>query len=118
MLRSYPTDEVRKGIGASSSIRKGITIQVCVDTEDRTRQHASRAKEEARYVVPTGSERLLESYQYWPPDLQQFRAALTALQQQVDDLDYLKGTHYQEVLEAEDEVRLSDLVAKTAGDLV
>lgn len=39
-------------------------------------------------------------------DLQQFRAALTALQQQVDDLDYLKGTYHQEVMEAEDEVSL------------
>lgn len=43
-------------------------------------------------------------------DLQQFRAALVALQNQVDDLDILKGTHYQEVLEAEDEVGLSSIL--------
>lgn len=42
-------------------------------------------------------------------DLQQFRAALVALQQQVDDLDCLKGSHYQEILEAEDEVRIPPL---------
>lgn len=42
-------------------------------------------------------------------DLQQFRAALVALQQQVDDLDGLKGSHYQEILEAEDEVRIVPL---------
>lgn len=42
-------------------------------------------------------------------DLQQFRAALVALQQQVDDLDGLKGSHYQEILEAEDEVRIIPL---------
>jgi hypothetical protein len=37
-------------------------------------------------------------------DLKQFREALMMLQNQVDELDNLKGTHYQEVLEAEDEV--------------
>jgi hypothetical protein len=101
--------------GASSSVRKGITIQVCIDTENRTRQYASWAKEEARYVATTGSNCLHKPYRCDPSDLQQFRAALTALQQQVDDLDYLKGTHYQEVLEAEDEVCLSKLDAKSAS---
>ena len=38
-------------------------------------------------------------------DLQQFRQALATLQAQVNDLDCLKSTYHQEVMEAEDEVR-------------
>lgn len=41
-----------------------------------------------------------------PPDadLQSFREALAILQRQVDELDELKGQHYQEILEHEEEV--------------
>lgn len=37
-------------------------------------------------------------------DLQNFREALAILQQQVDDLDQLKATHYQEIIEHEEQV--------------
>ena len=38
------------------------------------------------------------------PDLQTFREALAVLQRQVDDLDQLKASHYQEIVEHEEEV--------------
>ena len=37
-------------------------------------------------------------------DLQSFREALVVLQRQVDDLDDLKASHYQEIVEHEEEV--------------
>jgi len=37
-------------------------------------------------------------------NLQSFRAALTGLQRQVDDLDQLKSQHYEEIIEHEEEV--------------
>lgn len=37
-------------------------------------------------------------------DLQTFREALAVLQKQVDELDELKGRHYQEIVEHEEEV--------------
>jgi hypothetical protein len=37
-------------------------------------------------------------------DLQSFREALSVLQRQVDDLDELKASHYQEIVEHEEEV--------------
>jgi hypothetical protein len=37
-------------------------------------------------------------------DLQTFRDALAVLQQQVDDLDQLKASHYQEIIEHEEQV--------------
>lgn len=37
-------------------------------------------------------------------DLQSFREALTVLQRQVDELDGMKGQHYQEIMEHEEEV--------------
>ncbi|KAF8803867.1 hypothetical protein BYT27DRAFT_7214441 [Phlegmacium glaucopus] len=37
-------------------------------------------------------------------NLQSFREALTILQRQVDDLDKLKGSHYEEIIEHEEEV--------------
>jgi len=38
------------------------------------------------------------------PDLQSFREALAVLQHQVDDLDELKASHYQEIVEHEEEI--------------
>jgi len=37
-------------------------------------------------------------------DLQSFREALTVLQRQVDELDEMKAQHYQNIMEAEEEV--------------
>jgi hypothetical protein len=37
-------------------------------------------------------------------DLQSFREALTILQRQVDELDKLKISHYEEIIEHEEEV--------------
>jgi hypothetical protein len=38
------------------------------------------------------------------PDLQNFRQALAVLQRQVDELDELKVSHYQEIVDHEEEV--------------
>jgi hypothetical protein len=38
------------------------------------------------------------------PDLQSFREALAVLQRQVDELDELKASHYQEIVEHEEEI--------------
>lgn len=38
------------------------------------------------------------------PDLQSFREALAVLQRQVDELDELKVSHYQAIVEHEEEV--------------
>ena len=37
-------------------------------------------------------------------DLQSFREALAILQRQVEDLDELRASHYQEILEHEEEI--------------
>lgn len=44
------------------------------------------------------------SYPLAFPDLQHFREALAVLQRQVDELDELKSSHYQEIVEHEEEV--------------
>ena len=44
------------------------------------------------------------TYVVSPIDLQSFREALVVLQRQVDELDDLKASHYQEILEHEEEV--------------
>ena len=41
---------------------------------------------------------------HFHPDLQSFREALAVLQHQVDELDALKASHYQEIMEHEEEV--------------
>jgi hypothetical protein len=90
--------------GTPSPVRKGTASEICVDTENRTREYAAWAQKEKRSVPRISWGLVFGLNIRISQDLQQFRAALMALQQQVDDLDYLKGTHYQEIMEAEDEV--------------
>ena len=55
-----------------------------------------------------GRSECLGFYQYHKltrgTDLQTFREALAVLQRQVDELDELKASHYQEIVEHEEEV--------------
>ena len=48
---------------------------------------------------PMGSNPIIQNI-----DLQSFREALSVLQRQVDELDELKASHYQEIVEHEEEV--------------
>lgn len=50
-------------------------------------------------------------------DLQSFRSALAELQRQVDELDAIKASYHEEVLEGEDEVSHSDFLARAVANL-
>jgi hypothetical protein len=62
-------------------------------------RNLNRKQRSKSYRLPRSSRALTYTI-----DLQSFREALAVLQRQVDELDDLKASHYQEILEHEEEV--------------
>ncbi|KDQ64821.1 hypothetical protein JAAARDRAFT_52752 [Jaapia argillacea MUCL 33604] len=67
---------------------------------DRSASYEKVLREKSRFIRDTEMSNMHKKGR----NLQSFREALTVLQRQVDELDELKGQHYQEVLEHEEEV--------------
>ncbi|WWD16557.1 hypothetical protein CI109_100984 [Kwoniella shandongensis] len=72
-------------------------------TADRLAGYEKSLSEQSQRIRKTESENL-KGGRRRKRDLQQFRQALAELQRQVDELDALKASYHEEVLEGEDEV--------------
>ncbi|KAK8861534.1 hypothetical protein IAR55_002356 [Kwoniella newhampshirensis] len=72
-------------------------------TADRLASYEKSLHEQSQRIRKTESENL-KGGRRRKRDLQQFRQALAELQRQVDELDALKASYHEEVLEGEDEV--------------
>ncbi|WVQ73695.1 hypothetical protein IAR50_003275 [Cryptococcus sp. DSM 104548] len=72
-------------------------------TADRLAQYEKSLHEQSQKIRKTEADNLKVGRRR-KRDLQQFREALAELQRQVDDLDTIKASYHEEVLEGEDEV--------------